>query len=156
MNDHSRDNRPAEHDRELPTTPGEEQQVPRPLEKDRAWPLTDPMRIVRADRSAASARIQRSIVAWRKPADGASSASQPKIFLVKKNGQNDDDGKKDGTPGNNRAQNRQFADAVKEIEKKIGRGLSADDRRKLHDAITGQNMGFHEIVAEGISLFGHK
>lgn len=47
------------------------------------------------------------------------------------------DGPRDGTPGNNQAQNKQFRDAT--------RGLSKSQKRQVHDAITGQNMSFHEI-----------
>lgn len=60
---------------------------------------------------------------------------------------------RDGTPGNNQAQNKQFDDACKEIEKQIGRKLSKDDRRKLHDEITGQDMGFQDLVQHGVSMF---
>ncbi|HBL58646.1 MAG TPA: hypothetical protein DDZ80_09055 [Cyanobacteria bacterium UBA8803] len=60
-----------------------------------------------------------------------------------------------GTPGNNQAQNRQFRGAVQEIERRIGRKLSKDEIRQLHDTITGQNYGYHEIVEEGIGMFGN-
>ena len=126
---------------------------PTPIEgAERGWQVRDPMRMVRAERIGAFAQIQRSVRAWRKISD---AAAVPRIFRSPKGGGNDDD-KKDGTPGNNRAQNRQFDDAVQEIQRRIGRNLSADDRRQLHDSISGQNMGYHEIVEEGISLFGHK
>lgn len=59
----------------------------------------------------------------------------------------------DGTPRNNQAQNKQFADAVKKIEREIGRRLSKDEIRRLHDEITGQDFGFDEIVEEGLGLF---
>jgi hypothetical protein len=59
-----------------------------------------------------------------------------------------------GTPGNNQAQNKQFNDAVREIERKIGRRLTPDEKRQLHDAISGQNYGYHEIVEEGLLMFG--
>lgn len=59
-----------------------------------------------------------------------------------------------GTPKSNKAQNKQFADAVREIEKRIGRKLSKDEIRRLHDAISGQDYGYHDIVAEGEGMFG--
>jgi hypothetical protein len=59
-----------------------------------------------------------------------------------------------GTPGNNQAQNKQFRDAVREIERRIGRRLSKDEIRRLHDSISGQNYGYQDIVEEGISMFG--
>ena len=60
-----------------------------------------------------------------------------------------------GTPRNNQAQNRQFRSAVQEIERRIGKKLSKDEIRQLHDAISGQNYGYHEIVQEGIAMFGN-
>ena len=58
-----------------------------------------------------------------------------------------------GTPKTNTAQNRQAADARKQIEKKIGRKLTKKEIRNLHDAIHGQDFGYWEIVQEGIELF---
>lgn len=60
---------------------------------------------------------------------------------------------KAGTPGNNQEQNRQFNGAVREIERAIGRKLNKDERQDLHNAITGMNYGYHEIVEEGLGLF---
>jgi RHS repeat-associated protein len=63
------------------------------------------------------------------------------------------DGKqKDGTPKTNTAQNEQFSDAVKEIERKTGKKLSEKQWNKLHDRISGQNYGYHDIVEEGCWL----
>jgi hypothetical protein len=59
----------------------------------------------------------------------------------------------EGTPKSNTAQNKQFADAVREIEKRIGRKLSKNEIRRLHDAISGQDYDFHDIVEEGIGMF---
>ncbi len=59
-----------------------------------------------------------------------------------------------GTPGNNKAQNKQFAGAVGEIERLIGRRLSQDEIRSLHDAISGQDYGYLDIVEEGVEMFG--
>jgi RHS repeat-associated protein len=52
-----------------------------------------------------------------------------------------------GTPGNNQAQNKQVSDIVREL------GLTKGQRRKLHDAITGQDYGYHEIKAIAIDMF---
>lgn len=64
-----------------------------------------------------------------------------------------DGNQRDGTPKSNTAQNDQFNDAVKEIERRTGKNLSDKDRRKLHDQISGQNYGYHDIVEEGYWLF---
>jgi RHS repeat-associated protein len=58
-----------------------------------------------------------------------------------------------GTPQSNVNQNRQFNDAVKEIERKIKRELSKDQRNKLHRDVSGRDYGYHEIVEEGMGLF---
>jgi len=64
------------------------------------------------------------------------------------------DGKqRDGTPKSNTAQNDQFNDAVKEIEKKLGKKLDKDQRQKLHAEVSQQNYGYHEIIEEGYWLF---
>jgi hypothetical protein len=60
----------------------------------------------------------------------------------------------DGTPCTNAAQNKQFGDAIRAIEQKIGRKLSPGERRELHDAISGQDLGYGDIVDTGIDLFG--
>jgi RHS repeat-associated protein len=54
----------------------------------------------------------------------------------------------------NRSQNKTFRDAVREVQRRIGRSLSQDEQRRLHDAITGQNLGYWGIVEEGEALFG--
>lgn len=54
----------------------------------------------------------------------------------------------DGTPGNNQAQNRQFRDVVNIL------GLTPDQARQLHDEISGENYGFHEILQTGRDMFG--
>ncbi|MFW7382196.1 MAG: Hint domain-containing protein [Oligoflexus sp.] len=43
----------------------------------------------------------------------------------------------DGTPGCNAAQNKQFSDAT--------RGLTKDEKRRVHDEISGCNLDYHEI-----------
>jgi amino acid transporter len=59
-----------------------------------------------------------------------------------------------GTPGNNQAQNKQFRDAVREAERRLGRKLDKGQIRRVHDEITGQDMGYHDIVETIISMFG--
>jgi hypothetical protein len=59
----------------------------------------------------------------------------------------------EGTPKGNRIQNKQFTDAIREIEKLIGRKLSKREVRRLHDAISGQNYSYHEIIEEGLKEF---
>jgi len=54
----------------------------------------------------------------------------------------------------NREQNRQFSDAVREIERVIRRRLTPDERQRLHRAVSGQNYSFHEIVDLGVAMFG--
>lgn len=43
---------------------------------ERSWPITDPLRIVRAERRAAAAQIGRSMRAWRKEAGPGSGSAQ--------------------------------------------------------------------------------
>uniref|UniRef100_UPI001B8BE3D1 hypothetical protein n=1 Tax=Allorhizocola rhizosphaerae TaxID=1872709 RepID=UPI001B8BE3D1 len=59
-----------------------------------------------------------------------------------------------GTPGNNQAQNKQFNDAVRNAERQLGRKLDKGEIRRVHDEITGQNMGYHEIIETILSMFG--
>jgi hypothetical protein len=58
-----------------------------------------------------------------------------------------------GTPRSREAQNRQFNDAVRESERRIGRRLSADERQRLHREISGQDFGYHEIVETAVNMF---
>ena len=60
----------------------------------------------------------------------------------------------EGTPGSNQAQNKQFRDAIRQAERDLGRNLSKHEIRQVHDEITGQNMGLHEIVETIIGMFG--
>ena len=53
-----------------------------------------------------------------------------------------------GTPGNNQAQNAQIRNIAREF------GLNKDQRRELHDEISGQNYGYQEIRAIAIEMFG--
>ena len=61
----------------------------------------------------------------------------------------------DRTPGSNTAQNRQFADAVQEGERRIGRKLTDAQVRRIHDAISHENYSYHEIVDLVVSMFGN-
>jgi len=53
----------------------------------------------------------------------------------------------------NREQNRQFAEAVHQLESVLGRNLSLDEIRRLHDEISGQSLKtIEEIVEWGRAL----
>lgn len=56
------------------------------------------------------------------------------------------DRQKKGTSGNNQEQNKQFDDAT--------RGLSKDQKRRIHDEISGQNMSYKEIRELVKEMFG--
>ena len=62
----------------------------------------------------------------------------------------------EGTPRTNTAQNKQYRDAVNRVQALIGRRLEKPELDDLHDAITKQNMGFHEIVEEAVHMFKGK
>ncbi|MGH9530123.1 MAG: hypothetical protein ACRD2S_09430, partial [Terriglobales bacterium] len=51
----------------------------------------------------------------------------------------------------NREQNRQFEEAVRQIENVVGRKLDAADRRRLHDEITGHGYAMQEIIRYRLS-----
>jgi hypothetical protein len=54
----------------------------------------------------------------------------------------------------NREQNRQFAEAIRQLEIDFGRKLSHDERRRLHEEISGQGLKtVEEIVEWGRALF---
>lgn len=59
-----------------------------------------------------------------------------------------------GTPGSNKAQNKQFRQAISQAEKDMGKKLSKDQKRRVHDEIHGEDMGFWEIVKTAKSMFG--
>jgi len=75
-------------------------------------------------------------------------ASLADMILNMSNGNNKGD-----CPGNNQAQNKQFRDAVKNVEKQIGRKLSATEKQQLHREISGQGYGYHDIVDTGVGMF---
>lgn len=54
----------------------------------------------------------------------------------------------EGTPGNNQAQNRQFKAVIKAI------GLDQRQARQLHEEISGEGLGFHEIMERAQDMFG--
>ena len=59
-----------------------------------------------------------------------------------------------GGGGNNRVQNRQFKEAVRRIERELGRKLSKDDVQRLHREISKEGLTLDEIVEWGLTLFG--
>jgi hypothetical protein len=85
-------------------------------------------------------------------ANSAYQTGQQIQALMSTNGQNNTGG---GRPGNNIAQNRQFDGAIREIEKQIGRKLTKNEMRQLHDSLHHlENPGYWDIVEEGLNLFG--
>jgi hypothetical protein len=54
----------------------------------------------------------------------------------------------------NQSENKQFADAVRQVEKELQRRLSRGEQRRLHDAISGEGLTFQEIIEVGLGLFG--
>ncbi|WP_407947526.1 RHS repeat-associated core domain-containing protein [Paraburkholderia polaris] len=52
-----------------------------------------------------------------------------------------------GTPGNNQAQNKQFNDVVVKLR------LTPGQARSLHEEISGQGLGYHEILERGRDMF---
>lgn len=53
----------------------------------------------------------------------------------------------------NRDQNRQFDEAVRLIEVELRRKMTAAERRRLHDEITGRGHTIDEIVDIGLAMF---
>jgi hypothetical protein len=49
---------------------------------------------------------------------------------------------------------KQFDDAVRAVERAIGRPLDDDQRKELHDEITRRGYGYHEIIETGKGMFG--
>lgn len=58
------------------------------------------------------------------------------------------------TPKTNIAQNKQFSDAIKEVERQLGRRLTKDERDLVRRQISGQGYGYHGIVEEALGMFG--
>jgi hypothetical protein len=57
-------------------------------------------------------------------------------------------------PGSNQAQNKQFKGAIQQLEKELGRKLSEDEIRRLHEAIHDlEDPGFWDIVDQGHKEF---
>ena len=59
-----------------------------------------------------------------------------------------------GCPKSNEVQDKQFRDAKKEIERKLGKKINPEQKRKFHDHVSGQGYGYHELVEEGYWLLG--
>jgi RHS repeat-associated protein len=59
-----------------------------------------------------------------------------------------------GCPQSREVQDKQFKDAVKKLEKELGKKLKPDEVRELHDHVSGQGYGYHELVEEGYWLLG--
>jgi hypothetical protein len=53
----------------------------------------------------------------------------------------------------NREQNRQFEEAVWQIERVLRRKLDAAERRRLHDGVTRQGYTLQEIIDIGLAMF---
>ena len=54
----------------------------------------------------------------------------------------------EGTPGNNQAQNKQFKAVVRAL------GLNQDQARRLHEEISGEGLGYQEMLERGQDMFG--
>lgn len=54
----------------------------------------------------------------------------------------------------NRDENRQFRDAVRELERLLGRKLQKRERSRLHREISGMKYSFDTIVQIGVAMFG--
>lgn len=54
----------------------------------------------------------------------------------------------EGTPGNNQAQNKQFKAVVRVL------GLDKYQARQLHEEISKQGLGYHEMLQRGQDMFG--
>ncbi|WP_149179240.1 hypothetical protein [Streptomyces sp. TRM49041] len=81
-------------------------------------------------------------------------APRPGGLLAKKNwdsGNQDDDGKH--SPRGNQAENKQFNDALRTVERDLGRKVTPAERRSLHDRITGQGCDYHRVVDKAKGLF---
>jgi len=57
------------------------------------------------------------------------------------------------TPRNNQKQNAQFKDAIRGAERDLGRRLTEQERREVHDEITGEGMDYHQIRETAGDLF---
>jgi hypothetical protein len=59
-------------------------------------------------------------------------------------------------PKSNQAQNKQFEGAVRELQRELGRVLSPDEVRQLHEALHDlEDPGFWDIVEQGLKEFDH-
>ena len=99
-----------------------------------------------ADKLAEGAKAAEKGKKAKKKVDRARGAEKKKVKAKDRRAQERGEAKTDGTPGNNQAQNKQFRDAT--------RGLSKDQKRKLHEQITGQNLSFKEIKELADEMLG--
>ncbi|MGW7363314.1 Hint domain-containing protein [Streptomyces sp. NPDC054841] len=63
----------------------------------------------------------------------------------------DDDGYH--APRGNQAENKEFRDALRAVERDLGRDVTPGERRALHDRITGRGYGYHRIIEEAKGMF---
>jgi hypothetical protein len=54
----------------------------------------------------------------------------------------------------NKDQNRQFRDALREIERLLGRALTLGEWDRSHREISGKNFSFGTVVQIGLGMFG--
>lgn len=60
---------------------------------------------------------------------------------------------KDGCPGDHLRQNKQMKAAIREIERRIQRKLTRDEKTNLHKEISKQDYNYHEIIDLGENKF---
>ncbi|WP_237745110.1 putative Ig domain-containing protein [Kribbella catacumbae] len=65
-----------------------------------------------------------------------------------------DEDEDEGIPRKNTKQNIEFDRAMTEVEKRIGRKLTGDEKRRVHDFITGQQVPSRDIVDHAMALLG--
>jgi hypothetical protein len=53
----------------------------------------------------------------------------------------------------NKDKNREFREAVRQTERKIGRQLSASEKRRFHDEVSGADYTLEEMVEIGKAMF---
>ncbi len=54
----------------------------------------------------------------------------------------------------NRDENRQFRDAVREIERILGRQLTMTEWDRLHREVSDMGFSFDTIIQVGVAMFG--
>ena len=58
--------------------------------------------------------------------------------------------------GDNTKFQKVFRDAVRAINRELGKTLTPKQERQLHDAITKQGFDFNGIVEQGVAMFGRR